>query len=706
MTTPNIAKSPAGGQTAAPQGSLKHAFDRFAQRFVTLDQGTLTWGSLALGAIILLCLNALSSALLKRAKVDLTQDGLFTISNGTRSILRAIDEPITVRLYFSKQLGEAAPGYAKYFDRVRALVEQYRDISGGKLQVQFLNPEAFSDAEDRAVAAGLNGVQLNREGDVGYFGLTATNSTDNDASIAFFNPERERFLEYDLTKLVNGLANPKKRVVGLITSLPVDGGMPPGGMMMGGGRPTPPWIVMEQIREFFEVKTLTPDVKSIPKDIDVLMLAQPEGLSDAALYAIDQYALGGGRILALVDPLAESARAGPMGPAPGSKTPALDKQLIAWGIKFDASKVAADIKNARRVQFGGAGRQPVITEYVAWIGLEKSALDDKDVLSGGIDKLNFATPGFLDKADGATTQFAAIVTTSPQSMVIDADRLRGMPPDAIGVLRTYKPGGKPLTLAARVSGPAKSSFAAGRPVTAANPAEDKKADTKPGDAKAADAKPAEPNPPHLAEGNINVIVIADTDLMQDQFWVEVREMFGQQMQIPQAQNAAFIVNALDNLSGGEAMIQLRGRGVDDRPFRMVDKIRLDSERRYRDKEQTLVAKLKDVQEQLSRIENKGEAGPTAGTAAAGQIILSDKDKRAIENFRREMLGIRGELRDVKLALKKDIDRLEGTLKFVNIAGVPLVLGLGGLLLAYRRRRKPPAADGTTTQPTRPSGRNP
>ena len=246
--------------------------------------------------------------------------------------------------------------------------EQYSDISGGQLEVAVFDPEPFSDAEDKAVAAGLRGVRLNQEGEAGYFGLVGNNSTDTDATIPFFTTDREPFLEYDLTKLIYTLANPKKRVVGLMTGLPLDGGMNPMAMM-GGGRPQPPQMIMEQIRDFFEVKTLAQDVKEIPADVDVLMVAQPDKLTPEAAYAIDQYVLGGGKILALVDPVAEmGARHGPDGHgAAAAPSPEFIKLLKAWGVDFDASKAAGDIATARRVQFGG-GARPTVTEYVAWLG--------------------------------------------------------------------------------------------------------------------------------------------------------------------------------------------------------------------------------------------------------------------------------------------------------------------------------------------------
>jgi ABC-type uncharacterized transport system involved in gliding motility auxiliary subunit len=667
--------------------------DWLAARSARLPRHTLAWSSIALALILLLCVNLIASNALRNSRIDLTQQRLFTISPGTRTILRTIDEPIGVRLYFSRRLGEASSQYARYFERVRALLEQYRDIAGGKLELAIFDPEPFSDAEDRAVAAGLRGVRLNQEGEVGYFGLTGTNATDNDVTIPFFTTDREPFLEYDITKLIYGLANPKKRVIGLISGVPLDGGINPMAMMGGGRQQTPPQMIMEQIRDFFEVRTLNQDLKEVPPDIDVLMIAQPDRLNADAAYAIDQFVLGGGKVLAFVDPVAEvGARMGPMGIGGGGPSADFVKLLKSWGVDFDPAKAVGDIATARRVQFGG-GVRPVVTEYVAWITLDRGSIDSKDVLSGGIERLNLASAGFLSKADGATTNVSPILLTSPQAMQIAADKLGPMP-DPVALLRAYKPEGKPLMLAARISGEAKTAFPDGAPKppkkdddkdkdasTAAKDGADKAKGAKAPDAKAAEAKPeekAEPAKPHRDSGRINAIVVADTDMLADQFWVDTREFLGQQVAIPNASNSAFVVNALDNLSGSESLIALRARGTDERPFKLVAELRRDAERRYREKEQTLTAKLKEVQDQLAKFESGAEGGA---------VILSEADRQSIDKFRADMLSTRRELREVKRALREDIDRLDGWIKFANIALVPLLIGAAGIGWAAVQRRR-------------------
>jgi ABC-type uncharacterized transport system involved in gliding motility auxiliary subunit len=668
---------------ATPLAALRSAFAPAAARAAKLDRRRLAWGGLALAGITFLSVNLIAASALRSVRVDLTTEGLYTISEGTRKALMSIDEPIDVRVYFSKKLGEVAPSYAKNFERVRTLLEQYRSLSSNKLKVAYLDPEPFSEAEDRAVAAGLQGIRLNQEGDIGYFGLAATNSTDNDGTIAFFSPERERFIEYDVTKLIYTLANPKKRVVGLVSSLPLEGGLDP--MMGMRGRPIPPQLVMEQIRDVFEVKSLEKEFKEVPRDVDVLMIVQPDGLTAQSVHAIDQFALAGGKVLAFVDPVAETQRgAGPMGLAGAPKLGDFDKLLKAWGVVYDATKVAGDISHARRVQLGG-GLRATVTEYVAWLGLDRRNLDERDVLSGGIERINLASAGVLTKDDSAATTVSPILQTSPDAMQIAAEKV-SMMPDAVGLLRAYRPEGKSLMLAARISGEAKTAYPDGPPKPdakvegAGSATADKTGDQQPGGATDQSQATASPEAKsHVASGRVNAVVVADTDLLNDQFWVDVRDFLGQQVAVPHAHNAAFVVGALENLSGSDALLSLRGRGVTDRPFELVNTIRRDAERRFREKEQTLTAKLKDVQDQLAKLERAGEGEG---------VILSEKDRQAIDRFRSEMLTVRRELRDVKLALRRDIDRLDSWLKFANIGAVPLLIGLSGLgWAAWRRRRR-------------------
>lgn len=640
-----------------------------------MSRRRMAWIGLALGAIILLSVNMIASLGLKNVKTDLTADRLFTISDGTREVLAGIDEPITARLYFSRRFAELAPEQSRYFHRVKALFEQYRDLSGGKLQLTILDPEPFSDAEDRAVAAGLRGVRLNAEGEIGYFGLVATNSTDAIETIPLFTPDREAFLEYDATKLVSTLANPRKRVVGLMSGLPLDGGQTETPM---GNRPQRPWMIMSQIRDLFEVRDVAQTVTSIPSGTDVLMVVQPTGLTEEAAYAIDQFALKGGKVLVFIDPVTEMNQLA-MLKSPGEGRKRLAKVLEAWGVKFDPTKVAADIRHARRVQFGRD--QDSVTEFVAWLGLDERNINKGDVLAAGIEVLNLASSGYLDKADGATA-IQPILQTSTDAAVVGADKM-GMGADPLGLLRSYQPGGKALDLAVRINGEAKTAYPSGKP--AAEP-EKKEAGQKETEANNAagpvpEKSEKQSDPGFVAGGTVNAIIVADADMLADQFWVSRQDLAGQEAIVPTSHNAAFVLSALENLAGSNALIALRARGVNERPFTWVAELRRNAERQFREKEQALESRLKSAQDELARLQSSGASG----------IVMSAKEREAVEKFRAEMLDTRRELREVKRALSADIDKLDGWLKFTNIALVPLMIAVGGLgyslvRAAGRRRR--------------------
>lgn len=633
------------------------------KRLQSVDRGRLAVGGVALAVVLLFAVNIFSNASFQSAKLDLTQGKLFTLSQGTRNVLKGIDEPVTLKLYYSKLLGERSPQHANLFERVRELLSRYADLSGGRIRLELQHPEPFSDAEDRAVAGGLQGVPINSAGDLGYFGLTGNNTTDDQVVIPFFTPEREAFLEYDLTKMVFTLANPARQVVGVMSPLPLDGGNP----MRPPFQQSPRWAVLDQVNEFFQVLPVPVSYTEIPDNVDILMLVHPHGLSDATLYAIDQFVLRGGRVLAFVDANAEVdvMSVGPTGPSPRSD---LDKLLNAWGVKLVENKIAGDLDAARRVNVRVAGKTAV-ADYVAWLTLSGKNFDTGDVVIGDIGRINVASAGILEKTGAEGIEVTPLIRTGGRSMAIDAAKVAGQP-DVVGMFRDFKPGGAPLMLAARIKGTVTSAFPDGPPP----PKPDGAADTP---------AAAPPKAPHLkqSEKPANLIVVADVDMLHDRFWTDIRELMGQRLLVPFANNADLVVNALDNLSGSDAMIGLRGRAQSTRPFHLVQEIRQAAEQQYRSKEQSLQAKLDDVRQKLEALERR--------RGAEGDVVLSAEDRAAIDKFRGEMIATRKQLRDVQRALREDIDRMDAWLKFLNIAAIPLLLGLGTIVVTVigRLRRK-------------------
>ncbi|MBT5241796.1 MAG: ABC transporter [Rhodospirillaceae bacterium] len=625
---------------------------------INFDKGHLAAIAVAVAGILFLAVNIISQTVFSSARIDVTEGRVFTLTKETIPVFQDIQEPIVVRIYFSQALSEASPRHSVYYQRVRDLLNQYSGLSGGMLQVQYFDPEPFSDVEDRAVGFGLQAVPLGDIGEVGYFGLAATNSTDDQEVISFFNLEREAFIEYDLTKLVYTLSNPEQPKIGLITSLPVDGGMSPGMGGMG-GTPTPPWQIMDQMRDFFEVERLDADLDEISEDIDVLVLAQPDGLSEIAAYTIDQWILSGGKAIVFADPNLESGN-NPQGGMPGPSDLTNTKALLkAWGLTLDENVVAGDIQAAVRVNTAAGGR-PVISDYPAWLNLQAAALNQDDAITGDLKNLMLATAGVLTPDSETSLDIRPLIQTSTDSMKIAGDKVIGLP-DVVALFREFEPLGERLLLGARVTGLAKSAFPDGAPTSI---------DSEGGEAVA-----------HVEEAteSIQIIVVSDADMLADRFWVQESNFFGQRMVVPTADNAAFLINALENLTGTPALSSLRGRGQVSRPFTVVEDLRRDAEQQFRSKETELLGRLESLQGEISAIQ--------VNQNGQGESLINEDDQRAITNYRGDILSTRKELREVQRGLREDIDELEGLLKFLNIAGVPIVFGGLMIVLAILRRRR-------------------
>jgi len=607
-------------------------------------------------------------------RLDLTDERLYTLSRGTLTTLSKIDEPITLRFYFSNRLADEEPSYGVYARRVRELLDQYVAAAHGKIRLEAYDPLPFSDAEDRAVAFGLQGVPLDIQGEQVYFGLAATNSTDDQQTIAFFQPERERFLEYDLTKLVHSLAFPKKTVVGLISALPLEGDV----MAMMRGRPSEPMAIIEQLQQLDTIKPLAGDIDAVPPDIDVLMLVHPQKLSERTLYAIDQFVLKGDKALVFVDPYSELQASHPsqFNP-PGSPSASNLEQLFkAWGFEVPANTVAGDRRDAQRVGVPGArgGTRPL--DYVAWLNLKADNLNRSDMITADLSHINMASAGIIEPLADAKTKIEPLITTSPDSEKIPAEKLTGLP-DVAGLLAEFKPENKRYTLAARVTGPAESAFPDGppKPPEAAAKPEAKEGEPKPATEPAAPAS----EPLKQSAKPIDVVVVADTDLLDDKFWLQKQDFFGHRLLAPTANNGDFVANAIEVLAGGEDLVGLRSRGTSARPFELVDEIQRDAQARYSAEESALQTKLKETQEKLASLTGKDQANtPTT---------LSPEQAKAVEEFRTDMLQTRRQLRNVQAALRSDIARLKRRLRFLDIALIPIVVAVAAVALGVLRLRR-------------------
>ncbi len=629
--------------------------------------------ALALAAILFLAVNVAGERILAGARIDLTEDQLFTLSDGTADLLANLNEPVSLRFFFSKKAALPYPSILQYGNRVGDMLGEFEALAGGNIDLQIMDPEPFSEDEDTAVAAGMQGVPT-AGGDTLYMGLVASDSTDQQTVIPFFAQEREAFLEYDLAKIIHSLSQAKKPRIALLTSLPMEYG--PGGIMafvQGKGKP---YVIYQQLQQFFEIENMTAGFAAIPEDISVLLIVHPPALADRQLYLIDQYVLAGGHAVIFLDAFAEAAAAslaaGPStGAAPVAETSDLGPLLGAWGVEMVSSSIVADLELGQKVDMGGGGPRAV-RDYVVWLGLRPPYMSDQDIVSAAVNSLNFASAGALRQIEGATTGFQPIVWSSGEAALIPADSARGTP-DPDDLIRATTPDGQNYTLVARLSGPAASAYPEAVP-----PVQEEEQAV--GDSIEETPMPAA----HLvrSEGGIRVLLGSDVDFFDDRFWVQVQDFFGRPVATPFADNGAFVLNAVDHMAGSEALIGLRSRGTSQRPFRVVEQIRRQAEARFLAEEKRLQEKLTATEQRLVALESPGDM---PGQTGAG--LYNPEQEAEIQAFRQERLQTRRDLRQVQRDLRRDIDRLGNLLIAINILLLPLLLVLGAVATHYWKRRR-------------------
>lgn len=611
-----------------------------------------TFGAGGLVALALLFLGVvmLSGLLLRGIRLDLTQNRLYTLSPGTSQVLAGLKEPANLYFYFSRANAAAhAPLVMPYANHVREFLEELAARSGGKIRLQEIDPQPFSADEDRAGTLGVLPLPAGATGETLYFGLAGTNATDGHAVIPAFQPDREAFLEYDVAKLIQQLSTPKRPVVGLLSTLRMQGQMDP-----MTGQPGDPWSIVAQLDELFTVHPLAPEADHIDADVDVLMLVHPTNLSAQTLYAIDQFVLHGGRVLLLLDP---DAGAQPGSPGEISASD-LQPLLRAWGIDYDPHQVVVDLERGLEVR---TSLDAPPKRHIGILGLHREDLGASDVVTASLDSINLATAGFIAPRAGAGTTFTPLLSSSTSAAQLPSQRFATLPDP--GTLQDgLKPTGKRYTLAARVTGPVDSAYPAGPP----DPVK----------------KLAGPPSTHLAKsaGPINVVVIADTDLLLDFMWVQVRELFGQRVAQAFAGNGDLIANILDNLSGSPALIAIRGRASFARPFERIEALRRRADEHLRGKALELEAQLRQTETKLADLQGQ--------RADRASLAPTSDQERELQRFTAEKLRIRRELRETQHGLNTDIESLNAWIKVLNIAVVPLVVGVAGtLVLSLRRRRR-------------------
>jgi ABC-type uncharacterized transport system involved in gliding motility auxiliary subunit len=615
---------------------------------MTSNKKLMTGGALAVLAVLFVAVILICNTLFRGAQVDLTQNHLYTLSSGTRNILADIDEPIHLYLFWSDKETHGIPQLRIYAQRVREMLEEMAGRAHGKIKLEVIDPQPFSEDEDRATGYGLQAVPAGNNGEKIFLGLAGTNSTNGKSVIPFLQPNKEAFLEYDIAKLIHELTVTHKPVVGLVSGLQIGQGFDAATRSL-----RDPWAIDQQLTQQFDVRELNAaSIKSIDKDIDVLVLIQPKKLPPDAQYAIDQFVMRGGHLLVFVDPDAETDASGadpgnPQAAMFADKSSDLPELFKAWGIDYDPHKVVLDRAHALQIS-AQQGAAPVPDPAI--LGFVKSDLSPSDVVTANLDTINVSSAGYFALAKGSKYTLTPLIQTSDDAMPVDSSRVKFLP-DPTVLLNGYAPTHERYVVAGRLEGQFTSAF------------------------------PDRKDAGHIAQakGKGEIILVADTDLLSDRMWVQVQPFFGQKIMNAFANNGDFFINAVDNLTGSSDLISIRGRATSQRPFAVVEDMKRAAEQNSRGKEQELQQQLSDTERKLTELQS--------GKAKGSEMILSPAQQGELQSFLQKKVEIRKQLRQVRRDLDKDIDALGSRLKFLNIALMPILITIAALLFAAWKRRR-------------------
>jgi ABC-type uncharacterized transport system involved in gliding motility auxiliary subunit len=622
----------------------------------THKQNQLSASGLVLLAVAFVFAVIVSNQLFKGARLDLTENRLYTLSDGTERILGNIDEPINLYFYFSDEATGDIPSLRDYANRVREMLEEFAATSRGKIRLSIIDPLPFSEDEDRAAQFGLQEVLLGLSPDPIYMGLAGTNSVGDEEIIEFFQPDQESSLEYDIAKLVSKLARPEQAVIGLVSGVSMSGSFDPQTQRMQS-----PWVVYQQAQQLFEIRNLGTSIDAVPDDVGLLWIVQPKDLSASTQYAIDQFVMRGGKALIFVDPMAgvdaEASPDMPQGMPPLAQSSNLPLLFDGWGIEFSTEQVVTDAQFA--LQIGNPRGGPPIRHY-GYLGLTSDGMSRDDTATAELSSVNLALAGEVHLAEGSSATLEPVLTSSTSSMLSPASRFNFLP-DPQSLMDGFAPSGNRQTIAARISGTLKSAFPDGPPQR--------------------DAAEAAAASDHISESTepVNLMIVADVDMLSDPMWVQTRRIFGQPVATAFASNGAFVANALESLAGDSNLISVRSRGSFARPFTRVDELRVQAETQFRATEQRLSQELAETERRLGELQ--------ASREDSGSLLITPEQQAEIDRFVDQRASIRKELRAVQRGLDEDIENLGTLLKVINIGLVPLILTLVVLFSLWRRRRE-------------------
>ncbi len=670
-----------------------------------------TAGLLAVAVALVAAVGLIS--LLPGVRIDLSEDRLYTLSDGTRGIVAGLEHPMELMFFYSDSATGDAPQVRSYARRVQELLREIAIAGEGNLRLSVIDPEPFSEEEDMATRYGVSAVPVTQGGPGIYFGLVVAREEDGEADNPFsprisrtmplVRPDQEPFLEYEILKLIDNVNNPERPVVGLLTGLDIDGGFDP---VMG--RPSPPWMVMDLIRQLYEVRRVPAGGESVDEEIDLLMVAHPQELSERMLYAIDQHVMRGGETLVFLDPNADSLVTRSAGGAliPAGMRSDMPRLLEAWGVVYDSARVLADSELALRVMTGEGGR-PV--QHLGMLGALRGNLAGGDVITSRLENVNFSSAGAIAPAEESPLLFEPLIESSASAMLMDAALLENVIDPSV-LFDEFEPTGERYVVAARLSGMLDSAFPDGRPPAEEEDADanadaesgaeavaegdgdaggdDAVADTESDADAAEDGEPAEELPAHIARTAepANIVVFADSDMLSDRLWVQVARFLGRRIPQPFANNGDVVINALDNLSGGADLVSIRSRGTYSRPFTRVLELQREADDRLRVEEAELLDRMAETERalaELSRPDEEDDPAEPLGPAAE----VAPEVQAEIDRFNAELIDTRRRLRDVQYQLTEDIERLGGALMAVNTALVPALLTLFVLAAHFLRSRR-------------------
>ena len=613
----------------------------------------------AVMGIIVIAANVLLRPVVSR--VDLTEDNLYTLSEGTKHVLERIDTPVQVRFYFSESEPQTPVELKTYASRVEDLLNEYKLVSKGKLEIKKLDPVPDSDAEDSANLDGVEGQQFQPlSPEKLYFGISLR-CLDESTTIPFLPPSRERLLEYDLTRAIAQVIKPTKKVIGIMSGLPVFGGGNPMAMAMGQG-PQEAWLFVNQLKSDFEVRQVELNAETVDEDIQVLLVVYPKGITPATEFAVDQFVLRGGKLIAFLDPKAVRDPSSQMQPnllqSAASGGASLDSLLRAWGLSFDVTHVVSD-KEYRTPTGDGQ-----LNSYL--LSLPEKAIDPNDIATSEISTLIMPLAGAFEgtPAEGLTKTVLAHSSTSAaltETMMA-----------ALGGEADAQPTGKEYPLIVRLTGKFKTAFPNGKPEVEPTADPEKKSEAKT-DAPLKESK----------EDGV-VVLFGDADMLHENFYAQVNKFAGMTMIMrTYSQNLPLVQNLVEFLSGDKDLIGMRSRATMTRPFVKIHEMEAQAEKRYMAKITELQKSENDLNSKISALARGTEAGP----GGMQTIILSDDAKKDYENYQKQRSEVRVSLKNERKNLRHDIDSLQNSVQWTNILAMPLLVTLAGIGLALLKRQK-------------------